>query len=661
MNISDAIQNLDTLQVFSNTFTKTGSNNLTIARNVVSDTINIRNGTNIIGQLSEYDQQYSVICNTGTLYNTTIYHGPLYYGVVLNSPAPTNVNFSNTFKQNPFEYSEFYSQLLGYSGFLRTKLANSTSSFNSGVYTLSGQNSINYINFNDQDIVNLQSCNTIEFNFPVNSLIILNFYGTNTVYLNNIDFQFNGNISEANVIFNFDRNSVNIVGELNGNILCTAGTISLGGATINGSIYGNSITVTATSIINDSVIYNNELLPIVKLISPEIIMETDINDDIITVTILNNDTVGSIMVNVDGGDYRQYSGEFIISNVGSHIVDAYVTAPGYFDSDISTNSAIIICTCENPTILFNETTNTITFYSNVLDATIYFTIDGTLPTFESHAIHNAGTYRIPHDGLYEIIAFASNGICTTSGNTHKLVLVSYPVEVLTINVLLTPNSQGIYPDQSGNGVPVQITKNTTSSSKIYYTTDGTDPMTNGVLYIGTFFTKSNKVLAVINDNYYGFSKIVEKDILIGGAFYLKPSNSQTISTIKQDTISNIPVYSMDIGWIGPTIIVDDTAIYQALVNILSTSIGDIPFNLSFGVSIVRSLFELLGDFNSDQIIAQLKLEIEHNDPRILIDAQNSYAYFSDVTNQIIIDLAWISRYTNEKAHIKYGYNLDGIL
>ena len=661
MNISDALRNLDTLQVFSNTFTKTGSNNLTIARNLIAKTINIRNGVNVIGQLSEYDQPYSVIGDNCTLLNTTIYHGPMYYGIGLNTPAPINVDFTNSFKLNPFDYSGFYSQISGYSGFLRTQLANSTSSFSAGVYTLTGQNSINYINFTNLDIVNLQTCTAIDFNFPNDSLVVLNFYGNNTVYLNNINFQFNSNINESNVIFNFDSNGVNISGDLNGNILCTTGNIILAGATLNGSIYGNSITVTATSIINDSVIYGIDSLPTRQLNAPEIELNTDPNDDFISVIITNLESVGSIMVSVDNAPYRAYTGEFTISNVGSHTVNAYAIAPGYLDSDISTNSAIVTCTCENPTIIFNETTNTITFYSNVLDSTIYFTIDGSHPHFESTSVPNAGTYRIPHDGLYEVIAFAANGICTTSGNTHKLVLVSYPVETLTITVLATPNAQGIYPDQGGNGVPIQITKNTSSSSKIYYTTDGSDPMTNGVLYTGTFFTKNNKVLAVINDNYYGFSKIAEKDILIGGSFYLTASNSQKNSIIKSDTISNTPVYSMDIGWIGPTIIVDDTAIYQALVNILSTAIGDIPFNLSFGVSIVRSLFELLDDFNSDQIISQLKIEIEHNDPRILIDAKNSYAYFSDSTNQIVIDLAWISRYTNEKAHVKYGYNLDGIL
>src|ERR1035437_1592901 len=165
MNISDALSNLNTLQVFSNVFTKTGSNNLTIARNLVASTINIQHGTNIIGQLSEYGQEYSVIGNTCTLGNTTLYHGSLYYGTILNSPAPINTDFSNIFKQNPFDFVSFYDQLVGYSSYLGLQIQNSNKTFNTGVYALSGQNDINYITFNDQDIINFLTCNTIEFDF----------------------------------------------------------------------------------------------------------------------------------------------------------------------------------------------------------------------------------------------------------------------------------------------------------------------------------------------------------------------------------------------------------------------------------------------------------------------------------------------------------------
>lgn len=661
MKISEALSTIKTLQVFCNTFTKTSSTNLTIARNLVAKSINIRNGTNIIGKMSQYNQEYSVIGNTCTLFNTSIYNGPVIYGTSLESPHPTIYNFNSRLKQNPFDFDSMHEQLLGYSSYLRTLTNNSTKNFSSNIYTFTGNSNINIITLDSQDILNFQTCTNCVFNFPQGSLVILNFIGTDTIYFNNIYFTFLNNISEENIIINLENNNFNIVGTLDANILYTTTTISLNGATVNGSICANTITASGNCIINDSVIYDIDALPIKKLESPEISTNNYQNENFITITISNQNTLGIVMYSVNGGAYSEYISPFIISTIGHSTVMAYVIAPGFSDSEMSSETLLLTCKCENPTILFDDIQNTVTFTSSVSDAIIYFTLDDTSPTINSQFVYNGGSYKIPHDGLYVIKAVAKNRTCFESGMSHSTILVRYPVETLTINVLGTPNISGIYPDQGGNGVQIEIVKAVPSASNIYYTTDGSDPMTNGILYSGPFYTKSGRILAVVNDEYYGYSKIAEKDILIGGSFFMPVTNSKTNSQIRQDTLSNIPTYSMDIGWIGPTVIIDDTAIYQALINILSTPIGDIPFNLAFGVSIVRNLFEVFEDFNSNQIISQLKTEIEFNDPRILIDANNSYAYFIDETKQLVIDLAWINRYTNEMAHVKYGYNLDGIL
>ena len=115
------------------------------------------------------------------------------------------------------------------------------------------------------------------------------------------------------------------------------------------------------------------------------------------------------------------------------------------------------------------------------------------------------------------------------------------------------------------------------------------------------------------------------------------------------------------GWYGPTILVDDNTIYQALVNILSTSFMEIPFRYDFGCSIKSMLFELTGELDSTTFIANLKSEIEYNDPRIDISTTNSSAYFDYSNNAVVIQLEWTNKLTGETARIKYDYSLDGIL
>lgn len=660
MNIVETLGHLRTLQVFSNTFTKTSNTELVIARNIAGRNINVANGTNTIGKLSAYDQNYSVITDTAVLDHVEVHHGNVYYNTSLTTTNFTNSDFSEIQYETPFPFDSFTNQISGYSDYLRTIPQNGSKRFQSNTYTLSGSEQVNYITFGPTEINNLLTCNTIKFNFNKDALVIINFTGSIPVFFTNIDFNFNGNkITEANVIFNFDNNNVTVVGEFGGNILYSKGTITLNGATVNGSLYSNTISSSSNTRINNSVISDVSLLPVYTLSAPFIEIDNYSIEGAAIVTISSSDP-GNIYYKLNEGGYQLYSGEFTIDTIGSHVITAYISKYGYVTSPTSTGEVLLTCTCDNPIISFNEATNTVAFNTDTLNTTIYFTTNGTRPTLGSANVSNGGTYKLPYDGEYDIVAFADNGVCSPSGYSTRNVIASYPIETLTINVL-SSSSGGFYLDEGGNGVRVQILKNTSSTSKIYYTEDGSDPMKSTTQYTGIFYTKSNIILAVIRDEYFGYSKIAKKDIIIAGPLYLEKSGSEENSLSKIDALASNPTYGLDIGWIGPSVIIDDTAIYQALVNILSTPIGSIPFNLTFGVSITNSIFELLNNFNSEQIISQLKSEIEYNDPRILVDAEDSYAYFLDESYQIVIDIAWVNRYTKEKAHVKYGYNLDGVL
>lgn len=657
MNILESLAKLKTIEVFCNEFTKISNGNLDISRNLVSKSVTISNGNNTIGKFSQYDQEYSLACISANMSNTNIYKGNVYYETSLVTSEYTNIDFSDIRKSNVFDYDSFYSELIGYSQYLRTYAQNGTKRYQSNTYSFSGTNSINFITLNSAEINNLSLSNTLKLNFPSESIVIFNILGNDPVYFNNLIFEFvNNKINESNVIFNFENNNVSIVGDLYGNILCNSATTTLNGANIYGSVYSNKIVSSASSKIYDSVIFDVDILPVAILNDTNIQKEETANGVVVSITVEDG---SSVLYSLNGATFIEYSGSLIINEIGSHVVSAYSTKHGYINSSIISTDFIIKCTCNSPVISFNKNTNTLSFSTNIQSAKIYFTIDATNPTEQSQYVLNGGEYRIKYEGLYEVNAIAIDDVCESSSVSYEIVIVEYPEDTVFIDIL-GDEYQGMYPDDNGNGVRVQITS-TSPTAEILYTIDGTSPMTNGIPYSGVFYTKSGDVQAVTKKEYSGYSNIVRKTFTIYGSFYIERNSSKEISDAKLDNISNIPKYGEDIGWLGPIVIVDDTSVYQALVNILSTPMMDIPFNPLFGVSIQHSIFELGDMIDSNTIISKLKSEIEYNDPRILIIKEESYAYFIESSSSLVIELEWVNRYTGEKAHVKYGYNLDGML
>lgn len=657
MDILTAINNLKNIQVFGTYFSKTGVGALTVARNIYATDIVITNGTSEVGVGSQYDEKYVIACEDGELVNVTTAHGNIGYSNTLSLTDCINNDFSNVKITNIFDFATMYSQISAYSTFLSGFKNNVTKRYQSGVYSFTGTNDINYITMDSSEITKLGTTTLLKLNFKKDSIVIFNFINGDAVYYNSPVVEFvDSNIDESNIIFNFGTSNATISGQLFGSTISSTGWISLENATVYGSVYGNSIFVVGTTTIEDVVLSIIDKLPLVTLDNPDITIEL-LDDNSLAKITVNNLGEYTTSYSIDNGEYVEYVEPLNIIDVGLHSISFINDALGYINSETINYIFEITCQCNNPTL--SQIGNDVLALTDVLSAKIHYTIDGTTPNENSEYVLNNELIKIPNDGYYVINAIAIDSICKSSGITSIQFSVEYPEDIITIDILSPMNLDGTYQDVNGQGVLVSIT-HTIPSNSIYYVTTNSNPR-YGTLYTGEFYTKSNIIKATSYAPYSGESDIVTKNIVIVGNFYIEKTYSDEISNNKLDLIANTAEYSEDIGWLGPTVVVDGTAIYQALVNILATPVLEIPFNPLFGVSIHHKLFELSEDLSSDTIIYGIKNEIEYNDPRIEIMEHTSFAHFVEGLNKIVIELDWKNRFTDEIAHVRYGYDLDGIM
>ena len=653
MNLTDTLSLISTVGVFcSSSFTNTTSADVNIQKNIIASNINITGGSNNFGYLYPYNMNYSLFGNTLYLRNTKVYNGNTYYYTSINSDN-TYINTDFSTQQNiSIVVSDVSNQLVAYSNYLQTLSQTGSKRLYNGVYTFSGNAQVNIINILSTDISNLNSATSLVFNFPINSIMLINVFGNSSVSLVNKTCTFTNNNSSG-VIFNFNSNTISVQGEFDATIFAPQSTISLNNSNVYGQIICSTLINTGTNNIYSSPFIYYSSLPTLQLTQNTIINSGSL------LTITNTNSSAATYYSINGGSYVLYSNPVTITTVGNFTINSYSTLLGYIDSNIATYTFTLSCTCQNPT--FSYSNNIITFSSATTDAIIYFTIDGATPTSTSNSVSNNGTYQFLNDGGYDIQAYASDGICSDSGISETTVYAQYTQPNLTITIEAEQDSQGNYYDINGQGVLISISCDN-SDAVIYYTIDGTDPMTYGSSYLTSFYTKAKKVKAVAYGNEIGYTNIVETpNIVIGSAYYIQPPSIVTNSPNKADEYQTYASYCLDVGWFGPTILIDDNAIYQALVNILSTSLLEIPFRPDFGTTLKNYIFENNATLTSQQIISALKAQIEYNDPRIYIDDSQSFAYFDADAYSIVINLAWRNNITNEIAMIKYGFNLDGVL
>jgi len=147
---------------------------------------------------------------------------------------------------------------------------------------------------------------------------------------------------------------------------------------------------------------------------------------------------------------------------------------GMGDSQITTENYTILSIVETPAFTppagnYNAVQN-VTIVSATLDATIYYTIDGTTPN--SNSLKYTGPVNVATNLTVKAVAM-KNGMLNSTIST-----ATYTIQILkTSNPVFTP--------APGNfTTPQSITiSNATPGSTIKYTTDGTTPsQTNGIIY-----------------------------------------------------------------------------------------------------------------------------------------------------------------------------------
>lgn len=682
MTIVEALALLRTFGVFAyNSFSKTDTSELVIQKNLIGGNINLIGASIEIGKIYQYNMPYSLYGKTLKLRNTNTYNGNVYYYTSIDSDSSfVNNDFSTSKNTTVLDIDSIYNQVNGYFNYLRNLEQTGTKRYTTAntTYSFSGTNSINYINLSTTaEISNFNAATVLSFNFDSTSIVIVNITTSSTVIFNNKTFSLTG-INASNIIFNISSPNINISGEVEGTIVAlNTSAISLNVASIYGQVFAYDVlSVGANTLYNAPFAYFDDLyIPILN--ENTITLTSEIESYSKSITITNDNSLVRIFYKINDQTYVEYSDTFELINIGVNLISSYSSLYGYTDSTIVTLNTSLECKCATPDIIIND--NIVTFVSDTFDASIYYTIDGTYPTIDSSRVDNNGIFTITHDGKFDIQAIAINGVCYDSNISESIIYYEFPETTLTISILNDKDEEGNYIDNTGLGVLVQITNDANNytvnekgeyvlalpiidDSNIYYTEDGTNPMYYGKLAPTLFYSKSNKLKAVAYTRSKGYSNIFESEIIeIGHQSYIEPSDFVKNSESKSTDLQYTPQYGIDMGWYGPTILVDDNTIYQALVNILSTSFMEIPFRYDFGCSIKSMLFELTGELDSTTFIANLKSEIEYNDPRIDISNTNSSAYFDYSNNAVVIQLEWTNKLTGETARIKYDYSLDGIL
>lgn len=659
MKLTGALSLISDVGIYCSTgFYNTSGSTLTVKKNILAKTISLTTGINKIGFNYPYNMQYVMYGNDITLRNTTTWNGNVYYSNTINKDSTyVNKNFTTLIRPSN-DFSEITKNIKGVSDYLFTLEGNTKFIKTSSSLTISGSNNyLNVINFNDTTIDDFNDVNNYYLEVPKDSFVVFNINSTTPINLYNKIFEY-GAISRENVFINTNSTSVNVIGEFEPSILAISSIINLNNSTTYGQIISDKIYVSGINYIYYSPFLYNELIP-EKIEDNVILCDISDLDAIATVTIYNEDLDTTIWYSYDGVSFVEYVSPIVISRVGEIKIYSYSSKYGYYDSNTIFESFYLTCTCSKPSI--SVINNVVTLTSNTTTSNIYYTLDGTIPTTDSDFVINGNSFTLKYEGKYEINAFTVNGKCADSGVESKTVYIKLPRPEITINILTNKDTNGVYFDDNGKGVEVEILSSIPGTT-IYYTEDGLDPMTYGSKYKTHFFTKSRKIMAVAFGENVGYSSITETPLInIGGQLYVNKSELLINSENKADEFSPYSVYGQDMGWYGPTILVDDNAVYQSLVGILSTNLLEIPFRPDFGTSLKSYIFKNTQLMTSQEIISKLKGEIELNDPRIYIDTVNSFAYFDADSNQIIINLSWRNNNTGEMAMLKYGFNLDGIL
>lgn len=409
-----------------------------------------------------------------------------------------------------------------------------------------------------------------------------------------------------------------------------------------------------------------------------------------------------------------YVGNITVYVLGVVNVKAKIFGNGVEDGNVASQAYGFKCKTENPSLVKDAITGRYSI-SYPAGAKVYYTLDGSDPTVYSTLYEQPAFESIfDEEGSYYIRFIAILKGCDPSDMVDETIIVELPdggvypprvtilkknssnvyVPIYTIdptpNTELNPNinkpktyvfgkkASGEAPDPNvielltSEEFTITDVMNMkfsmspyTAGDAVRYSMNEGNPV-SGINYTGDQINisslSSNRLRAFSHVNWKEYSQQIDYTILF------RTIDSKQFDTTENELKSEEVLaslqggssYAIDIAWVGPGVVTDDFAVYQALINILATDMLERIFNPTFGVSISAKLAEVHKISSGEKVIADLKAEVEAQDTRIKIKEELSYAYFDDELGALVVDLVWVNTLTKNSAAIKYAYDLDTI-
>lgn len=586
--------------------------------------------------------------------------------------------------------------LVGFLAYLKSLDVSGVNSISGSTFTLKGKRTKS-INVFEVSIGSVFGDKALNVSTPSTAPSLLKLTSDeNSTVLNSVTVDSTTNGSK--LIITVDTKSLTMNNcTFKGTLYAPNSDVTLNSCVIDGAVYAKSITCNGDVTIKESLLdiqFENPDAPTIK-VSP---VASIGNYSAITVSILPTDAevipdYYEIRYTIDGSDPTKesnlYTGEFELLDLGIVTVKAKLFGDGVLDGGSASQAYGFNCKTSKPHLtrsVVDEVTTYLIVHSD--DSKVYYTLDGSVPTVNATQ-YDSSTFNLNFsvEGRFELRFIAVSANCDDSDEVYEEIFVALPRKGLlppTVSIWKMFNGNKVYkitdvnlsslsglvevPNRylvdEADDIAVFLTDvNSMSGSSIMCSVDGSAPTTYSPLRPIYIRDISASLRAFSHVDFVEYSKQINYTFLINTANSLSfdLSAKKEKSDEVRDALQGGQSYAVDIAWVGPGVVTDDFAVYQALINILATQVFERVFNPKFGVTISSKIGSIDTDTDTTKLISELKFEIESQDSRIKVDEYRTDIYYDERVNGIVVDLVWTNLRTNNSASVKYAYDLDTIV